>query len=160
MGSGFLNFSQLCGREGDSIPRRFRAWWGESLCQLPRLGFISRFSSANITLNGEAMCWQGPALALFQLHGIKHCRYARHRVFIERGEREGGSQSPWRPSPVKDGLVLFENHCKTKESGRLANSRVFGNNVICFFLQQSRADYYTLDFMVRFLWFSVTFQPC
>lgn len=32
------------------------------------------------------MCWQGPTLALFQLQGIKHCRYARHRVFIERGE--------------------------------------------------------------------------
>lgn len=32
------------------------------------------------------MCWQGPTLALFQLHGIKHCRYARHSVFIERGK--------------------------------------------------------------------------
>lgn len=64
----------------------FRPWWGESLCQLPRLGFISRFSSANITLNGEAMCWQGTALALFQLHGIKHRRYSRHRIFIEKGK--------------------------------------------------------------------------
>lgn len=25
MGSGFLNFSQLCVRDGDSIPRRFQA---------------------------------------------------------------------------------------------------------------------------------------
>lgn len=32
------------------------------------------------------MCWQGPTLALFQLQGIKHCRYARHRVFVERGK--------------------------------------------------------------------------
>lgn len=30
------------------------------------------------------MCWQGPSLALFQLQGIKHCRYVRHRVFVER----------------------------------------------------------------------------
>lgn len=32
------------------------------------------------------MCWQGPALALFQLHGIKHHRYGRQRIIVERGK--------------------------------------------------------------------------
>lgn len=59
---------------------------GGRRCQLAGLGFISRFSGANIPLNGgEAMSWQGPALALFQLNGIKHRRYARRRIFIGRG---------------------------------------------------------------------------
>lgn len=91
------------------------------------------------------MCWQGPTPALFQLHGIKHCRYARHRVFIEKGEKEGesGFQSSCSPLPVKASLVLLENYCKTKESGSLANSCVFSNNVISFFyLEQSCANYY------------------
>lgn len=57
------------------------------MCQLPGLGFISRVSGENIPLNGgEAMCWQGPALALFQLHGIKDRRYGRQRIVLEPGE--------------------------------------------------------------------------
>lgn len=81
------------------------------------------------------MCWQRPTLALFQLHGIKHSRYARQMVFIERGKRgESGLQSPCPPLPVKAGLVLLQNHCKTKESGSLANSCVFSNTAISFFI--------------------------
>ena len=140
-----------------------RPWWAESQCQLPRLGFISRFSSANITLNGEAMCWQGPTLALFQLHGIKHCRYARHRAFIERGK--GREKVVYKalalPRLWKAALFLFENYCKTKESGSLANSCVFSNNVISFLFSFTKAVLTIMcSFIVRFLWFYVTCQPC
>lgn len=123
----------------------FGPWWAASLCQLPRLGFISRFSSTNITLNGEAICWQRPTPALFQLRGIKHCRYARHRVFIER-EGKGREKVVYKalasPSPLwKPASFLFENNCKTKESGSLANVRVFGNDVISFFFLQNCDKY-------------------
>lgn len=40
---------------------------------------------------------------------------------------KSGLQSPCPPLPVKASLVLLENHCKTKESGSLANSCVFSN---------------------------------
>lgn len=73
----------------------------ERRCQRSGLGFISRFSGANIPLNGgEAMCWQGPALALFQLNGIKHRRYARQRNFIERGA--GRAEAVYKmPAPLR-----------------------------------------------------------
>lgn len=51
------------------------------------LDSLAALTNANISLNGEAMCWQEHTLTLFQLHGIKHCRYARRRIFIEGGKR-------------------------------------------------------------------------
>lgn len=53
-------------------------------------------------------------------------------------EGEGGRKWFCPPSPVKAGLVLFENYCKTKESGSLAKSCVFGNNVISFLLSLTK----------------------
>lgn len=81
------------------------------------------------------MRWQGPTLALFQLQGIKHCRYAGRRVFVERGK--GREKVFYKAHALlrlwKSGLVLFEDHRTAKESGSLAKSWVFRNNVITFF---------------------------
>lgn len=71
-------------------------------------------------------------------------------------EGRGGRKwftKPLPSLPVKAGLVLFENYCKTKESGSLANTCAFSNNVISFLLslKKSCANYYMQNFIVRFL---------
>lgn len=111
----FKLLTAVCsGREGEGTASRGAHSHKneESPCQRQRLELISRFSNANIALNGKAIRWQEHTLTLFQLHGIKHCRYAGHRIFIEEGSKRK-VLSP-RRLDCESPASLFSTRCETQ----------------------------------------------
>lgn len=111
---------EMKGRRGDSILRCLHHRNEESPCQHRRLGLVRRFCNANLALNGRAMRWHEHTLTLFQLHGIKHCRYAGHRIFIKRGGWGYGGLWPPGCLTAKVQSRSFHWGVKTKESRSFA----------------------------------------
>lgn len=59
------------------------------------------------------MCWQGTPRALFQLHGIKHWRYARQGSLLKKGKN--GLQSSCPPLPQRVSVFYLRTVIKQKK---------------------------------------------
>lgn len=131
------------------------------------LDSLSCFSSANITLNGKAMFWQGLSHALFQLYGNQtlqvcyvQCLYWKGDEGGMEGRVGGGCGALVCPSPEKK-LGLF-HLCRCKNKRKWHSGNQFSCTVIIrVSVFQSCANYQMPCFMEgSWLWFYVACQTC